>query len=141
MKEFLEPEVESGIVEVFEDVSELTIRFAGSGMFGSGSDVLTEEFHDPIDRLGEALEEQPGQVLIVGHSDSVPISTARFPNNTALSLARAEAVRARLADILSDPDRLSAEGRADREPIADNATAEGRAKNRRIEILLQKVAE
>ena len=139
--EFLQPEIDEGIVEVFEDVTTLTVRLAGSGMFGSGSDVLTERFREPLERLAQAIDEQPGEILIVGHSDSVPISTARFPNNMALSLARAESVRARLAGMISDPSRLSAEGRAEREPIADNATAEGRALNRRIEILLMKVAE
>jgi type VI secretion system protein ImpK len=53
-----------------------------------------------------------------------------------LSLARAESVRKMLAGLIENPDRLRAEGRSDKEPIADNATAEGRAANRRIEIVL-----
>lgn len=138
VKEFLGQEIEDGIVEVSEDVSDLTILLAGSGMFGSGSDVLTERFEEPLLNVGAALEDQSGQIIIVGHSDSQPIATARFPNNMALSLARAESVRARLAGILTDASRLSAEGRADKEPIADNATREGRATNRRIEIILLK---
>jgi type VI secretion system protein ImpK len=55
-----------------------------------------------------------------------------------LSLARAEAVLKQMAKHIDDPARLSAEGRADREPVADNATAEGRAENRRIEIVLMR---
>ena len=58
-----------------------------------------------------------------------------------LSLARAKSVMATMAKIMEDPSRLSAEGRADSEPIADNATREGRAKNRRIEVLLVQEAE
>ena len=54
----------------------------------------------------------------------------------ALSLARAEAVRKSMARLMGDPARLSAEGRSDTEPVADNATREGRALNRRIEIML-----
>ena len=54
----------------------------------------------------------------------------------ALSLARAKSVMNELADFMEEPDRLSAEGRADKEPIADNGTKEGRAQNRRIEVLL-----
>jgi type VI secretion system protein ImpK len=140
VKGFLEQEIADGIVEVSEDVSRITILLAGSGMFGSGSDVLTDRFRKPLENVGAALEDQPGQVIIAGHSDAQPIATARFPNNMALSLARADSVRKRLEGILSDPARLSAEGRGDKEPIADNATREGRAKNRRIEIILLKAA-
>jgi type VI secretion system protein ImpK len=139
---FLDQEIKDGIVEVFPKGNTLTIRLAGSGMFGSGSDQLKAAFDDPIDRVAEALNDEPGRVIVVGHSDNVPIRSARFPSNMALSLARAKSVMARMADELSAPERLSAEGRADKEPIADNATREGRAKNRRIEVLLvQEVQE
>ncbi|KUP91560.1 type VI secretion system protein TssL, long form [Tritonibacter horizontis] len=139
---FLEAEIKDGIVEVFPQGNTLTIRLAGSGMFGSGSDQLQSAFDVPIDRLSEALSDEPGKVIVVGHSDNVPIRSARFPSNMALSLARAKSVMARMANELTNPDRLSAEGRADKEPIADNATREGRAKNRRIEVLLvQEVQE
>ncbi|NIZ15313.1 type VI secretion system protein TssL, long form [Phaeobacter sp. HF9A] len=139
---FLEQEIKDGIVEVFPKGNTLTIRLAGSGMFGSGSDQLKSAFDDPIDRLSEALSDEPGKVIVVGHSDNVPIRSARFPSNMALSLARAKSVMARMAKELSDPSRLSAEGRADQDPIADNSTREGRAKNRRIEVLLvQEVQE
>ena len=53
-----------------------------------------------------------------------------------LSLARAKSVMSSMAETLTDPDRLTAEGRAEKEPIGDNSTSEGRAKNRRIEVLL-----
>ena len=103
---------------------------------------MQSAFDVPIDRLSEALSDEPGKVIVVGHSDNVPIRSARFPSNMALSLARAKSVMARMANELTNPDRLSAEGRADKEPIADNATREGRAKNRRIEVLLvQEVQE
>ncbi|TNJ42342.1 type VI secretion system protein TssL, long form [Phaeobacter sp. B1627] len=139
---FLEQEIKDGIVEVFPQGNTLTIRLAGSGMFGSGSDQLQASFDDPIDRLSQALDDEAGKVIVVGHSDNVPIRSSRFPSNMALSLARAKSVMARMADAMSDPSRLAAEGRADKEPIADNATREGRAKNRRIEVLLvQEVQE
>ena len=60
----------------------------------------------------------------------------RFPSNMALSLARAEAVQKFLAPLIDDPARLSAEGRADKEPIVANDSADGRATNRRIEVVL-----
>lgn len=133
---FLQPEIDDGIVEVFQKGNTLIVRIKGSGMFGSGSDELSQAFRAPVDRVAKALNDEKGPVIIAGHSDNVPIRSSRFPSNMALSLARAKSVMAKMADALDDPARLSAEGRADKEPIADNATREGRAANRRIEVLL-----
>ena len=133
---FLGPEIDEGIVEVFQKGNTLIIRLAGSGMFGSGSDQLSKAFKAPVARVAEALNDENGQVIVAGHSDNIPIRSSRFPSNMALSLARAKSVMTGMADVLRDPDRLSAEGRAEKEPIADNGTKAGRAKNRRIEILL-----
>ncbi|QYK42394.1 MAG: type VI secretion system protein TssL, long form [Paracoccaceae bacterium] len=135
---FLEPEITEGLVKVFQDPTSLTVRVKGQGMFGSGSDKLTKGYDAKIERLAKALNDQPGRILIVGHSDSSPIRTAKFPSNMHLSLARAESVLKQMEKHLDDPKRLSAEGRAEKEPIADNDTAEGRAENRRIEIVLLK---
>ncbi len=138
---FLQPEIDEGIVEVFQKGNTLVIRIAGSGMFGSGSDQLTDKFREPVKRVANALNDEPGPVIVTGHSDNVPIRSSRFPSNMHLSLARAKSVMSKMADVLNDTDRLSAEGRAEKEPIADNGTAEGRAKNRRIEVLLVQEAE
>ena len=134
--EFLKPEIDEGLVTVFQDANTLTIRIAGAGMFGSGSDALKDAFHVPLERVATALNGEEGPIIIVGHSDSIPIRSARFPSNMHLSLARAESVMKSIAKKMDDPTRLSAEGRAAKSPIASNKTAEGRAKNRRIEIVL-----
>jgi type VI secretion system protein ImpK len=134
---FLKPEIDEGIVKVFQDATKLTVRVKGQGMFASGSDRLAEGYPARVERLARALKDQKGRIIIVGHSDNVPIRSARFASNEALSLARAESVLKQMAEII-DPARLSAEGRADREPIESNDTAEGRAANRRIEIILLK---
>jgi type VI secretion system protein ImpK len=133
---FLKTEIDEGLVTVFQDANTITVRLAGKGMFGSGSDSLKADFRVPLERVAAALKDTAGPVLIVGHSDNQPIRSARFPSNEALSLARAESVRKTIAGLLGDDGRLTAEGRGDREPIADNATADGRATNRRIEIVL-----
>lgn len=133
---FLSEEIEAGLVEVLEDGNALTIRIAGAEMFASASDVLQDRYRVPLQRVANALNEVEGRVIIAGHSDSVPINTARYPSNTHLSLARATTVKVFLEDLLEEPDRLTAEGRAEREPIADNASPEGRAANRRIEVIL-----
>ncbi len=136
---FLKPEIDDGLVKVFEDPTKLTIRIKGEGMFGSGSDQLLDGYDARIERLDKALADQPGKIIIVGHSDNVPIKSARFPSNQHLSLARAESVMKSMAKHLKD-GRLTAEGRADKEPLQPNDTKEGRAANRRIEIILLKEA-
>jgi type VI secretion system protein ImpK len=78
----------------------------------------------------------PGKVVVTGHTDNQPPLSARFPSNWALSQARADSVRAMLAATTGTPQRFSAEGRGDAEPLASNDTAAGRAKNRRVEITL-----
>ena len=133
---FLEQEITENLVEVFQDNQTITVRIAGSGMFGSGSDVLQSAFEVPLNRVAQALNDQAGPVIVVGHSDNVPIRSSRFPSNMHLSLARAQSVMNTLASQLDDPSRLQAQGRADQQPIASNETREGRAKNRRIEIVL-----
>ncbi|WIY27758.1 type IVB secretion system protein IcmH/DotU [Parasedimentitalea psychrophila] len=133
---FLEPEIAEGLIEVFQKGNTLTIRVAGSGMFGSGSDRLKPEIESRIIRLAQSLNSEKGALIVVGHSDNVPIRSSRFPSNMHLSLARAKSVMAEMAKVLDDPSRLSAEGRADNEPLADNGSKDGRARNRRIEVLL-----
>nr|WP_321981916.1 type IVB secretion system protein IcmH/DotU [uncultured Cohaesibacter sp.] len=137
---FLEPEIKEGLVSVEKNGNTLVVRLAGKGMFPSASDSLETRFETVVDRVAEALDNEDGKIIVAGHSDNIPISTARFPSNLALSLARAKSVMNRISEKLSDKDRISAEGRADKEPIASNETAEGRAKNRRIEVILVKAS-
>jgi type VI secretion system protein ImpK len=139
VKAFLEEEINEGLVEIYQDNQTITVRIAGSGMFGSGSDSLKKALELPLSRVAAALNGQIGPIIIVGHSDNVPIRSSRFPSNMHLSIARAESVMRTIAGQLEDPDRLRAEGRADKDPIGgaeSNNTSEGRAKNRRIEIVL-----
>jgi type VI secretion system protein ImpK len=137
--EFLEPEIREGIVEVFETPNSVIVRMAGKGMFRSGSPDLTTEFLPPIARVAEALNGEKGPLTIAGYSDNVPLSgRGRFKDNAALSLARAESVMKFMAEKIEDDSRMTAEGRGEKDPIGDNATPEGREKNRRIEIFLVK---
>ena len=73
---------------------------------------------------------------VVGHTDSSPIHTVRFPSNFELSQERAKAVSQMIKTGLSKPDRVEVEGKGADVPIAPNSTVEGRAKNRRVEILI-----
>ncbi len=138
IKGFLEDEIAQGLVVVTEDVQALTIRVRNRGLFASGSAAVQDRYLAIIERIGNALNTEPGKVVVAGHSDNVPIRTVRFPSNWHLSLARASSVAKILTGYLKDPGRISVDGRADNEPIASNKTAEGRAENRRIEIILIK---
>ncbi|MBT0962012.1 OmpA family protein [Denitromonas iodatirespirans] len=102
--------------------------------FASGSPTPTARFTAMLDRLGDILQQRHGLVVrIVGHTDS----TGREGYNMQLSRARAKAVRTALIDRSGvAPARLDAEGRGESEPVADNDTAEGRARNRRVELFL-----
>jgi type VI secretion system protein ImpK len=138
LSSFLAPEIKDKVVEVFQKGNTITIRMAGGGMFGSGSDALKKAFVPIINRVGEALKNEKGHIVVVGHSDSSKLGGGRFKSNEQLSKARAEAVLKMLIPVVGDPSRMIAEGHGDKAPIADNATKKGRATNRRIEILVVK---
>jgi len=138
LRRFLEPEIRAGLVGVEETAALTTVRIKASGMFASGSATLQTSFVSLLHRIGDALNTEPGRVLVVGHTDNQPIRTARFPSNYQLSVARAEAAGAVIGQKMREPARLTAEGRADQVPIANNDTAEGREANRRIEVVLRR---
>jgi type VI secretion system protein ImpK len=135
---FLASEIAQGLVTVLNDGNVITVRITGTGMFGSGSDTLEISAIALVDRVAAAMNDENGRIFVVGHSDNIPINTARFPSNLFLSLARATSVMNQIAQGLDNPDRVAAEGRADDEPIAPNDSPEGRAQNRRIEVILVK---
>ena len=136
IRKFLEPEIKQGLVTVHEDAQTATINIRNRGMFPSGSADVDPSFRPLLQRIGEALNVEPGTVQVVGHTDNQPIRSIKFPSNFHLSLGRAEAVLAILKQHVKQPSRLSADGRGDSEPIASNASPEGREQNRRIEIEL-----
>jgi type VI secretion system protein ImpK len=111
------------------------VIIAGDGFFESSSAEVSSSVRPLLAQVAQALTQVPGKVLITGHTDNQPIRSLRFPSNWHLSQARAESVR----DLMDPPvklERMKAEGRAESEPIDDNSTAAGRARNRRVEITL-----
>jgi type VI secretion system protein ImpK len=138
LKSFLAEEVRQGLVELAETPRTVTVRLLGQEMFDSGKADVNDKTLPLLARIGSALDAEPGSVLVVGHTDNVPIRSFRFPSNFHLSRARAEAVRDVLKRALKAPDRLTADGRADAEPLAPNDSPQHRALNRRIELALTK---
>ena len=125
---------------MLSDPNRTIVRISNRGMFPSGSATVDPRFNNLLGRIGEALREEPGAVVVVGHSDNQPIRTARFPNNYALSAARAQAASTIIAAAEGNTaGRFTAEGRGEADPIAPNATAEGREENRRIEVVITTV--
>lgn len=114
------------------------VRLAGITLFEPGQAAVRAEFQPLIERIAAVLEQEGGGVKVVGHTDNVPIRTARFPSNVELSQARAKAVGDVLKTKLSKPDRIGFEGKGADTPIAPNTTPDGRAQNRRVEILIQR---
>lgn len=131
-----------GWLEVREDPRGWLLLFTSDGAFATGKSVLSTEFVNKrnIERLGEALASWPGDLEVIGHTDAQPFRHSKIDDpNLLLSQARAEAVAERLRKgtlVNSKYNRtIIAVGKGDREPLADNATEEGRRKNRRVDIL------
>ncbi|XKE45396.1 OmpA family protein [Halomonas organivorans] len=125
-------------VSVEATPGEITLRIEDRLLFASGRAGLTEGGRRVLDRLAETLADLEGRVSVEGHTDSLPIATSRFPSNWELSTGRASAVVRHLAAAGVARGRLRAIGYADTRPLADNATAEGRAANRRVELVLRR---
>jgi type VI secretion system protein ImpK len=125
-------------VSVKELTQRSTVTIQSDNLFSPGSSSVNPVINDVLQRIAEALNRLPGQVLITGHSDNTPIRSIRYPSNWHLSKARAQAVADVLKPMLSSPERLTIVGKSDLEPVASNKTPEGRAKNRRVEITLLK---
>lgn len=111
----------------------LVLTLSGSVLFATGKSVLLPAAQSRLDEASKALKEDGRSLVIIGHTDSAGADDM----NQKLSLARAEAVRAYLVKQGVASDRVKAEGAGETQPIADNATAEGRANNRRVEIVIE----
>lgn len=118
-------------VAISEHAGRYAIAPRDDRQFASGSAEPSAGLRALADRIAAALDRMPGAIVVVGHADGSPAGS-RFASNNDLSSARARAVAERMAKKLADPQRITAEGRADAEPIAPNDSADGRAKNRRV---------
>ena len=136
----LQPEISKGTVSVHQSGDALTINLASSLLFDSGKDQLKAGGTDALKRVGNVLKDFPEkQVHVAGYTDNVAIKGAllkKFPSNKELSDARATSAAQALRDG-GVSSNLSDAGHGDSNPIASNNTADGRAKNRRVEIIVK----
>lgn len=135
LRDLLASEIQQGLLDVRSDGSLSTIVLKGDGLFTSGSAEVQRSQLPVLRSVGSALQQIPGQVLITGHTDNIPIRSIRYPSNWHLSKRRAEAVRDILASVVN-PERLWAEPRSSNEPVVANTSATNRALNRRVEVTL-----
>ena len=136
----LNDEVKKGQLQVRQLKGMLTVDVAEQLFFDSGRATLKETGKEVLKKVADSLKGYDDKAIrIVGHTDNVPISGGLqkvFPSNWELSAARATTVVRFLQDAGIPPERLVATGRAEYAPVAPNDSAEGRQKNRRIEITL-----
>jgi len=124
-------------VEIEVDENEITIRMMGEATFDTGQAKLRKEFMPLLLKIGEVLAKTRGEIIIAGHTDNVPLIGGPFRSNLGLSMARAGTVAEYLLKSTSiNPKKLSTMGFGEYRPLASNDTAEGRRKNRRVEIIV-----
>jgi chemotaxis protein MotB len=133
----LEDEIKAGKLELRLEARGLVISLRESAFFPSGTDVLASSSMPTMQTLADLIRSIPNQIQLEGHTDSVPIHNARFKSNWELSCARGISVLEAFCDTLHlDRDRFSVVGRADTFPVATNDTPEGRARNRRVDVVI-----
>jgi chemotaxis protein MotB len=133
----LSPEVEMHSVAVSMSRDGLVISLREAGFFKSGSAAPKPEGMGTLRQIAASLGQVPYDVRVEGHTDNVPIHNAAFDSNWELSAARATSIARLLLEWHAiPPQRLSAAGYAEFHPAADNASAEGRAQNRRVDLVV-----
>ncbi|MEZ4502206.1 MAG: OmpA family protein [Dehalococcoidia bacterium] len=125
-----------GTIVVGRQQDDIVIRLADHLLFPSASAELQPEARELMQVVADVLQTVPNAVRVEGHTDNVPVGTAAYPTNWELSSARATAVLRALVDAGVSPVRLSAAGYAEFRPVASNNTPEGRAQNRRADIVI-----
>lgn len=134
LAQLLQAEVAQGRVKVDENDQHSLVVFKGDGMFSGGLDKLSPATLAILDKVAPALQQVPGTVRVIGHTDNQPIATPEFPSNLALSEKRAQSVLQVLQAKGVDVKRLQAVGMGDTQPVNAANTDVARAANRRVEI-------
>ena len=137
LSEELKDEIAAGRIRVNMEARGLVVSFQQAALFPSGEDVVSPEATGAMEKVARAIAKIPNPVRLEGHTDSVPIKTARFRSNWELSAARSIATMELLATRFGLPrERMSIAGYANVAPVASNDAEEGRARNRRVDIVI-----
>ena len=131
----LKEQIDQGLIEVERKEDKVFVTVGSGGAFPSGTADLTEEAQRIIDRIALSAMSPDSTITVTGHTDDVPISNGQFRDNWDLGAGRAASVVQAIQNTgLISGERLSAVSKGEMAPVADNTTAAGREKNRRIEI-------
>jgi chemotaxis protein MotB len=136
LKKQLAEEIKSGKLQISMVPRGLAISFTQAALFPSGEDEIAKDTYPSIKKIAEAMRNIPNPARMEGHTDAVPIHNSRFRSNWELSAARSIALLESITRFGVDRDRLSIGGYADTNPVDDNDTEQGRAKNRRVDIII-----
>lgn len=133
----LKKEIESGKMRINLEPRGLVVSLQQATFFPSGEDTLDPATYSSLEKVAGAMRKLPNPVRLEGHTDAIPIHTARFRSNWELSAARAIAVLDLLTGRFEVPrERVAIAGYADTTPIAANDSETGRARNRRVDIVI-----
>lgn len=132
----LQEEAARKVIDITRSAKEIRMEISDTIMFDAGSASLKKDGVNVLARLAPILTKQVGTIYVEGHTDGIAIKTAQFPSNWELSAARASTVTRHLIEQGLSADRLRAVGMADRHPRAGNETADGRARNRRVSLVV-----
>lgn len=134
--EVMAPLIEQGKVRVIETSRGVTIEINDSILFSPGQALLQPPLVKAMRAIADVIAASDFPITIEGHTDNVPINTLQFPSNWELSAVRATTVLRLFADAGVAAERLTAIGYADTRPVEPNLLADGRARNRRVSILI-----
>ena len=137
MSEAMGPLVREGRVKVTETARGVMVEINASVLFSPGDASLGPAATKALRAVAEILASTDFPVTVEGHTDTTPISTIQFPSNWELSVVRASSVIRLFVDSGVPPQRLTATGYGEQRPVAGNDTPEGRARNRRVTILIE----
>ncbi len=133
----LKQELDAGLIEMEREGNTIMVRIKDKASFPSGQANLRTDFLPVLRKLGGVLDDLTGNVVVAGHTDDIPIKTARFHSNWELSASRAASVVHQiLGEGVLDKSRFVVEGHGDAHPLVPNDSPENRAKNRRVELTI-----
>jgi chemotaxis protein MotB len=142
LAEALKEQINRGEVEIETSGRKIIIRIREKGSFPSGSAELAPGYQHVMEEVRAVLATKPGTILVQGHTDDLPINTSRFRSNWELSSARAVSV---VHELLKggqlDAKRFEVSGKAETAPLVNSKSAEARARNRRVEIIIMQALE
>ncbi len=137
LSEELKSEIDAGKVSIKLEPRGLVVSLSEAAFFPTGEDTIDPATYPSIEKIAVAVRKLPNPVRLEGHTDSVPIHNARFRSNWELSAARAIAMLNLLTTRFGiDPSRLAIIGYADTMPVESNETEQGRARNRRVDVVI-----